>query len=70
LVVFLSPIKGIFAFILMTCLRVVALYEFRKVTGVTRHSKHVLWLLDVSHCPEVGGTMLSLDGVRFELKDN
>jgi hypothetical protein len=45
LVVFLSPIKGIFAFILMTCLGLVALYEFRKVTGVTRHSKHVLRLV-------------------------
>jgi hypothetical protein len=27
-------------------------------------------LLSVSHCPEVGGTVLSLDGVKFELKDN
>jgi hypothetical protein len=44
LVVFLSPIEAMFAFILMTCLKVVPLYDFRKVTGVTRHSKYVLWL--------------------------
>jgi hypothetical protein len=69
LVVFLSPIETMLAaFILMMGLRVVHLCNFRKVTGLNRHRKHVLWLglLSLSHCPEVGGTMLILDGVRFE----
>jgi hypothetical protein len=39
LVVLLSPIEAMFAFILITCLRVVLLYDLRKDTSVTRHSK-------------------------------
>jgi hypothetical protein len=33
------------AFILMTCVRVVPVYDIKKVTGVTRQSKHVPWLV-------------------------
>jgi hypothetical protein len=36
LMVFLSPVEG------MTFLSMVHLYDFRKVAGITRHSKHVL----------------------------
>jgi hypothetical protein len=45
LVVFLSPIEAMFAFILMTGLRVLHLHNVRKVTVLNRHSKEVLWLL-------------------------
>jgi hypothetical protein len=45
LVVFLSPIETIIAFILMIWLRVVPLYDFRKVTGVIIQSNHELGLL-------------------------
>jgi hypothetical protein len=65
LVVFLSPIEAMFAFIVMMGLSVLHLYNIRKVTVLNRHSKEVL-----SHCPEVGGAVLILEGVKFELKEN
>jgi hypothetical protein len=45
LVVFLSRIEAMFAFILMAGLRVVHLSNIRKVTGLNRYSKQVLWLV-------------------------
>jgi hypothetical protein len=70
LVVFLSPIQAMFAFILMRSLRVVALYDFRKVIGVTRHSKHGQGLVDCFTLPRSWRDCAKSGGVRFELKDN
>jgi hypothetical protein len=69
-VVFLSPIEAMFAFILMTCLRVVALYDFRKVTSVTRHRKHVLWLVVCFTLPRSWRDCAKSGGVKFKLKDS